>query len=970
MSASSLPSKRRGPKPKSVQAAAPIASRRPLVDGELEIAKILLAAAVNDHLKQSPAVNSDTSKRKAYVEDMYARVAVLFDLVIPCSAPEADQLRKYCYNMTNQSNVAGRLYAGRNLKAPNKDRLIASLAEACAAAAAVLAKPVPADIFRTLLPAIPVHATEEEDLSRCMSHDGTRIYSLPPPAASASTDDKREWRRGEHAWHGNLSEDKDMARLQAAWLHFAKKQELWKALSMARLTAALRQRPSDWPLLAERVALLDAHLVHVELHIRIPAAATLSCDEYPDEVVAAMVTRIRESTATWRQSTYKVLENWTAPATLPPCGLEALEMAARQMRVAGTTAGTAPATFSGDHLPDAPPIKRRKESVAVAAMDDRQEEPEQAQLLDDPQDPLAASLRCAELIHQYRTYLHANHRAMVEGSVGHSVPIDAAVSVAPAGSDLAAFLSRTVAIRQELTADLLAMGELAPCELALVPALVRSSDEVIQRILASQWNERDSAQHACDRCTARVMLSTAKANDKAASCARDCRLWQVQAAAEKRRAHVEKVFYAHRSRGLSLSAAQQLAMECVDHPNVRRVAAADDELVRRVLARERDILRTFFRKAAKAVLLHIVDDRTPQLPESWYYSVWSQMGIPASQFAERLAAQRVVDDERRIRMDAEAQERFRVKRRSANAELRRLSAGFTTEPLQTCTGRAGPALLADGIAAGLAAYRDYYIAHCGSAWPAWTAALNADLQQQLAHNIRHCYAELLRGARGVHTDLTLRDWLGLWFAPCIYCGDTATATDGYRLDQVEQREMSHDRRNVVPACGACNMARGAKLSVTAFVEHCAAIALYRRIASPVPSTTVRSHGENGQRGMRGKLARYRDSASRKTAKAEAVAGRKRAKAKDDEEIGLTKRPEWLLSDEQVYDLFRSDCWYCGMQPSGGRCSGIDRQDSFGAYVAWNVVSCCSTCNYAKRATSVDAFLGRCRSIALRWGLAT
>ena len=76
---------------------------------------------------------------------------------------------------------------------------------------------------------------------------------------------------------------------------------------------------------------------------------------------------------------------------------------------------------------------------------------------------------------------------------------------------------------------------------------------------------------------------------------------------------------------------------------------------------------------------------------------------------------------------------------------------------------------------------------------------------------------------------------------------------------------------------------------------------------------------------------------------------------------------WELTDEDFDELTSSDCFYCGVAPSGvfstGKYegadfvyNGIDRVDSSGNYVRQNVVPCCRICNIAKRDMPFGEFL--------------
>ena len=75
---------------------------------------------------------------------------------------------------------------------------------------------------------------------------------------------------------------------------------------------------------------------------------------------------------------------------------------------------------------------------------------------------------------------------------------------------------------------------------------------------------------------------------------------------------------------------------------------------------------------------------------------------------------------------------------------------------------------------------------------------------------------------------------------------------------------------------------------------------------------------------------------------------------------------WSLSDSQFYALTQELCHYCGEPPSkiyktrsgSGEFiySGVDRKDNSQGYILGNVVSCCETCNLAKRDLTYDEFV--------------
>jgi hypothetical protein len=84
--------------------------------------------------------------------------------------------------------------------------------------------------------------------------------------------------------------------------------------------------------------------------------------------------------------------------------------------------------------------------------------------------------------------------------------------------------------------------------------------------------------------------------------------------------------------------------------------------------------------------------------------------------------------------------------------------------------------------------------------------------------------------------------------------------------------------------------------------------------------------------------------------------------------------EWRLTEAEFRALTQGNCQYCGTTPtylrSGGcprnsastienavyRYNGVDRLDNDGGYVPGNVVTCCGTCNFAKRDMRLDAFI--------------
>lgn len=89
--------------------------------------------------------------------------------------------------------------------------------------------------------------------------------------------------------------------------------------------------------------------------------------------------------------------------------------------------------------------------------------------------------------------------------------------------------------------------------------------------------------------------------------------------------------------------------------------------------------------------------------------------------------------------------------------------------------------------------------------------------------------------------------------------------------------------------------------------------------------------------------------------------------------GATSRGlEFSLTDDQVYELSQSNCYYCGAPPSMRRntktqngvyiYNGLDRVDNSKGYTLDNVVTCCITCNRMKMAHTKTKFLDKVKQI--------
>lgn len=84
--------------------------------------------------------------------------------------------------------------------------------------------------------------------------------------------------------------------------------------------------------------------------------------------------------------------------------------------------------------------------------------------------------------------------------------------------------------------------------------------------------------------------------------------------------------------------------------------------------------------------------------------------------------------------------------------------------------------------------------------------------------------------------------------------------------------------------------------------------------------------------------------------------------------------DWSLDSDLATPLLTSPCHYCGAEPSSIKISqsgrgdpfvrnGIDRVNNARGYVDGNVVTCCSTCNYAKRDMEYGEFIAWIRRAA-------
>ena len=80
-----------------------------------------------------------------------------------------------------------------------------------------------------------------------------------------------------------------------------------------------------------------------------------------------------------------------------------------------------------------------------------------------------------------------------------------------------------------------------------------------------------------------------------------------------------------------------------------------------------------------------------------------------------------------------------------------------------------------------------------------------------------------------------------------------------------------------------------------------------------------------------------------------------------------------LSREDFIELFKGNCFYCGIAPSTTTThkklygqftyNGIDRTNNSVGYIIGNVVSCCAKCNYKKGSDNSDDFISWIKKIS-------
>jgi len=80
----------------------------------------------------------------------------------------------------------------------------------------------------------------------------------------------------------------------------------------------------------------------------------------------------------------------------------------------------------------------------------------------------------------------------------------------------------------------------------------------------------------------------------------------------------------------------------------------------------------------------------------------------------------------------------------------------------------------------------------------------------------------------------------------------------------------------------------------------------------------------------------------------------------------TRGLDFKISFPVFQRIATQPCLYCGRPPCAPKYHhGLDRVRNEACYVEWNVVSCCSICNYMKGTLDLNDFLLQCEKIYKR-----
>lgn len=67
---------------------------------------------------------------------------------------------------------------------------------------------------------------------------------------------------------------------------------------------------------------------------------------------------------------------------------------------------------------------------------------------------------------------------------------------------------------------------------------------------------------------------------------------------------------------------------------------------------------------------------------------------------------------------------------------------------------------------------------------------------------------------------------------------------------------------------------------------------------------------------------------------------------------------FTISKKEFRCVMSQPCWYCGATDK----IGLDRVNNKKGYIPYNVISCCSNCNFLRGNLTIDEFLERVRAI--------
>jgi hypothetical protein len=196
--------------------------------------------------------------------------------------------------------------------------------------------------------------------------------------------------------------------------------------------------------------------------------------------------------------------------------------------------------------------------------------------------------------------------------------------------------------------------------------------------------------------------------------------------------------------------------------------------------------------------------------------------------------------------------------------------------------------------------------------------------------IHRKYQEIKSGAqqRNIPFDITEVFVGTITDKECFYCGEETTKMKRNGIDRLDNT-VGYIETNCVSCCGTCNYMKRC-LDANTFVERCSQVSLYN--------------------GHEGKMCDFWDD----------IKGYPYSSYKY-----IMRNKNFQLTKEQ-YDILRQgNCTYCGRTCSNTHTNGIDRVDNTRGYILDNCVSCCSSCNIAKRTTNEKEFINKCVIISCK-----